>query len=80
MFRSDGYLVVWRSHHLPLVPALLVANKSSLNEDVVQENVHDIVMAGVDLAAHLPAAADDVFRVQLRPGLAARMSSRPFSL
>ena len=80
MFRSDGYLVVWRSHHLPLVPALLVANKSSLNEDVVQENVHDIVMAGVDLAAHLPAAAEEVLCIESFLSRFTNTSTQPFPL
>ena len=39
---------------------LLVGDQSSLFEDVVQEDIHDDVVAGVDLTAHSLAAAHNM--------------------
>ena len=44
MLSSDGDLVSCRPHRLPVFPLLLIGDKSSLDEDVVQENVHDDVV------------------------------------
>ena len=65
MLGPDGDLVSRRSHRLPLSPLLLVGNQSSLLEDVVEENVHDCVVSGVDLTAHLLAVADDLPGVEV---------------
>ena len=48
------------SYHLPVLPLLLVGDESSLDEDVVREDVHDGIIAGVDIGAHFLAAADDM--------------------
>ena len=70
MLGPDGDLVVGGPHCLPLIPLLLVGVQSSLDEDVLQEDVHDDVVACVYLTVHLPAATYDVFSIQSLPGLA----------
>ena len=42
-----------------------------MDEDVVEEDVHDNVMPGVDVTAHLSAATHDVFGVEGESCLAA---------
>ena len=61
MLRADGDFICWCLHRLPIFPLLLVGDQSSLDEDVVQEDLDDGVVAGADLPAHLLTAADDVF-------------------
>ena len=54
--------------------------ESSLDEDVVEQNVDDCVMAGVDFAAHFSAVAHDVLCIERQPRLAAKSTlSRPSS-
>ena len=48
-----------------------MGDDSSLDHNVVEEDVHDYVVSGVDVTAYLSAATDDVLRRQLSPGLAA---------
>ena len=67
----DGDFILGCSHGLPLLPLLLVGDQSSLDEDVVEEDVHDDVVAGVDLSYRLLAAENTVLRVQLQTHLAA---------
>ena len=67
---SDGDLVVGGPHSFLIIPSLLVGDQSSLDEDVVEEDVHHDVVPRVDVAAHL-AAADDVLRIQRKPCFAA---------
>ena len=71
MFGSNGDLVSCRPHHLPIVPLLLVGDQPSLDEDVVEEDVDDIVVTGVDLSGNSLAATDDVLCVQRQSCLAA---------
>ena len=58
---------------LTVFPLLLVGDQSSPNKDVVEEDVYDDVVAGVDLTTHPLAATDDVLCIQLRPGSAAEV-------
>ena len=60
MFGSDRDLVVVRLDHLPIFPLLLVGDQSSLFEDVVQEDVHDVV-AGAYFSKNPLAAAYECF-------------------
>ena len=64
MLGPDGDLISGRPHHLPVFPLLLVGDQSSLDEDVVQEDVDDDVVPGVDFSRHFSAASDDVLRVE----------------
>ena len=66
MFSPDGDLITGGPDHLPLFPLLLVGYQSSLGEDVVQEDVHHKVMAGVDLTTHLPTAASNMLGVEMK--------------
>ena len=51
VFCSDGDLITGRPHRLAVLPPLLVGDQSSLFEGVVEEDVDDSVMAGIDLTA-----------------------------
>ena len=70
MLVPDSDIASRRSHRLPILPLLLVGDQSPLNEDVVQEDVHNDVVPCVDLSRNLPAATDDMLRVERNPGLA----------
>ena len=48
-----------------------MGDQSSLDEDVVEEDVHDNVVPGIDLRTYPLTAADDVLCIEGRPGLAA---------
>ena len=71
MLRSDGDLVPGTLHHLPFFPPLFVGYETSLDENVVQEDIDDNIMPVVDLSRHFPAATYDMLRVQSLLGLAA---------
>ena len=71
MLGSDGDLVAGRSDRLPVFPLLLVGDQSSLHQNVVEEDIHDNVVPGVDLSGDFPAAADDVLGIELEPSSAA---------
>ena len=58
-------------HCLRVFPLLFVHCQSSLHQNVVEDDVHSDVVAGADFTVNLPAAVDNVLRVQLRRGLAA---------
>ena len=64
MFGANGDLVGFRPNHLPFFPLLFVGDESSLFEDVVEGDVDNDVVAGVDVADHLHTATGDVLRVQ----------------
>ena len=71
VFGPDCDLIRWCPHHLPVLPLLLTSDQSSLDEDVVQEDVDDDVMTGVDLTRDSFAAAYDVIGVEREPCFAA---------
>ena len=48
-----------------------MGDQSSLDKDVVEENVHNNVVPCVDLPAYLPAATDDVLPIKRLPCFAA---------
>ena len=48
-----------------------MGDQSSLDEDVVQENVHNNIVSGVNFTAHLPAATYNVLGIQSLSRLAA---------
>ena len=48
-----------------------MGDQSSLDEDVVEEDVHHYVVPGTDLFRVFLAAANDELRVQRKPSLAA---------
>ena len=66
MLGSDGDLVTGRSDRLPVLPLPFVGDQPSLFEDIVEEDFHDGIMAGVDLTADPLAAADDVLCIESR--------------
>ena len=65
MISSLELLTAFRSSHICSLEI------NPLDEDVVEENVDDDVVAGVDFAVHLPAAIYDVFSVRRKSGLTA---------
>ena len=69
-----------RLDHLPLFPFLFVGDQSSLNEAVVEEVVHDIVVPVIDLSGDPLAAAYDVLAIQNRSCLALPTLQLSFSL
>ena len=71
MFCSDCDLVCLRPDHLAVLPLLLTSDQSSLDEDIVQEDVDDDVMTGVDLTRDSFAAAYDMIGVEREPCFAA---------
>ena len=71
MFGSDGDLVCSGARRLPFFPLLLVGDQSSLDEDVVQEDVDHNVVPGVDLSGDFLAATYDVLGIESRPCFAA---------
>ena len=71
MFGPDGDLVSHRSHCLSVFPFLLAIYQSSLDEDVVEKDVHDDIVAGCDPGAHFHAAAHNMLCIQRKPSLAA---------
>ena len=71
MLGPDGDLVVGRLYNFPIIPLLLVGDQSSLDEDVVEEDIDDIIVTGVDLSGNSLAATDDVLCVQRQSCLAA---------
>ena len=56
-------------HSLPLIPPLLVGDQPSLFEDIIEKDVDDDIMAGIDICADSLRTAHDVLRVQRKPGL-----------
>ena len=64
MLRADGDLVASRSDRFPVIPLLLVGDQSSLDENVAEEDIADVVVPGVDLSAHFLVTAHDVFGVE----------------
>ena len=71
MLHSDGDLIIGRLHNLPLIPLLLVGDELPLFDDIVQEDIDDYIVPGVDFGAYFPAAYD-VLGVQRQPGFAAQ--------
>ena len=71
MLGHNSDFVLRGSHGLSIIPLLLVGDQSSLDEDVVEEDVDDDVVAGVDLTTHPLAVADDVLGIESRPCFAA---------
>ena len=65
MFCPDGDLIGLCSHHLPVLPLLFVFYQSSLVEYVVEKDLDNDIVAGVDFTSRLSAATYDVFRVQM---------------
>ena len=71
MLRPDCDLVARRSHRLQVIPLLLVGDQSSLDEVVVEEDVDNDVVAGVDLPKYILTEADYMLWVQRQARLAA---------
>ena len=71
MLGPNSDLIIGHPHHLSFVQPLLLGDQSSLDEGVAQEDVDDVVVAGVDLSTRLLAAAHYVLRVQLHADSAA---------
>ena len=78
MFGPNGDLVCGRPNHLSVFPSLFVADHSSLNQDVIEEYIHDYVVAGNDISRYPLAAAHNVLRVEGLSRLAAPTSELCF--
>ena len=63
MLGSDGDLVIGTPHHLPILPPLFMGDQPSLEEDVVQEDINDDVVAAVDFSGDSLATTDDMLRI-----------------
>ena len=72
MFGTDCDLVPGRSYHFSIFPFLFVGDQSSLDEDVVEQNVDHDVVSCVYPAAHFLAATDYVLSVECEPCIAAK--------
>ena len=54
----------------PLVlPLLLVGGQSSLDDDIDQEDIDNIVLSGTNVCRDFLAAAYEVFRIRRNPAL-----------
>ena len=67
MLGTDGDLVARGPYHLPVFPLLLAGDESSLDEDVVHEDVHHNVMTCIDHHRHFLATTDDVTHIEQQP-------------
>ena len=74
MLGPDGDLILCCLNRFSVLPSLLMIYQSSLLENVVEKDVQDDVMPGIDLTAHSLAAAHGVLRVERKPSLAAPTS------
>ena len=71
MLCPDRDFVSGSPHHLPVLPLLLVSDQSSLDEDVVEEDVQNDVMPGDDFTTNISAVADDVLGIEHHSSYAA---------
>ena len=71
MLSPDGDLVIHAPNHLAVRSLLLVGDQSSLFEDLVEEDVDNNIVPGVDLSRYLSAAAHDMSRIERQPCFAA---------
>ena len=72
MLSSDGDFICWSLHNRHVLPLLFMEDQSSLNQHVIQEDIDDDVVAGVDFGTYIPAATYDVLGVQRKPSVAAQ--------
>ena len=70
MLGPDSDLVRSGAHHLPVFPTLFMGNQSSLDEYIVEEDVHDDVVASIDFS-NFSATTRNVLGNQRQPRLAA---------
>ena len=69
MFCSNGDLIIGRSRRFHVLPPLFVGGQSSLDEDVVQEDVDHDVVPSVDLTSRLLAELSTRFAFSASPAL-----------